>query len=145
MALILASYFFTLASTAQAELGGGIETIQANQTHFGATLHLRRLADHQVHELTLPHGTRVREYTNTLGKVFAVTWAGSFRPNLRRLMGDYYETYIEATRERPVIRGPHRIELPGMIVIMGGRQRALYGKVYLTALVPPGLLSPDIQ
>jgi hypothetical protein len=137
--------FFSVCPLAWAELGGGVDSIVANQTHFGATLRLRRLERHQVHELTLPHGTLVREYSNTYGKVFAVTWAGTFRPNLRRLMGEYYEPYIAATRERPAVRGPHRIELPGMVVVMAGHQRALYGKIYLTSSLPEGLLSQDIR
>jgi hypothetical protein len=136
---------FILLPDARAELGGGVDSIVANQTHFGATLRLRRLERHLVHELSLPHGTMVREYTNIQGRVFAVTWAGRFRPNLRRLMGKYYEPYIEATRDRPAVRGPHRIELPGMVVVMTGHQRALYGKIYLTSSLPEGLLLQDIR
>jgi len=49
-----------------------------------------------MHELEATTGTKVREYLDGEGKVFAVAWQGPFRPNLRELLGSYYETFLKA-------------------------------------------------
>jgi hypothetical protein len=55
-------------------------------------------------------------------------------------MGSHYDRFIAATRGRRVARGVARIELPGMIVVMGGPQRASFGHVILTDLAPAGFI-----
>jgi len=60
-------------------------------------------------------------------------------------MGSYYDRYLVAAKARRMVRGPIRIELPDLVVVMGGHQRAFFGHAYLTGLVPPGLRPEDIQ
>jgi hypothetical protein len=66
-----------------------------------------RAATHTMHELQAPTGTKVREYLGNDGKVFAVSWQGPFRPNLRQLLGAYYDTYMKAARAARPRPGQH--------------------------------------
>lgn len=103
-----------------------------------ASLHTFRADGYTVHELAAPSGLTIRHFVGDAGKIFAVSWSGGWRPNLRDIMGSHYDRFIEATRGQRVARGVARIELPGMIVVMGGPQRASFGHVILTDLAPAG-------
>ena len=130
---------------ASAALGDDASAIVAEQARLGATLRMFQRAKYSVHELALPTGTKVRQFVGEAGKVFAVSWSGGWRPNLRDIMGKHYDRFIAGTRGRRVARGVARIELPGMVVVMGGPQRACFGKVTLTDMLPAGLAPEDIR
>lgn len=98
-----------------------------------------------VHELSAPTGIKVREFVAESGKIFAVSWSGGWRPNLRDIMGEHYDRFIAGTRGRRMARGVVRIELPGMVVVMGGHQRAFFGHVYLTELMPANVALEDLH
>ena len=129
------------ARPAAAALGGDATTIGTGQTHLLASARILPAPTHTMHELQAATGTKVHEYLGSDGKVFAVSWQGPFRPNLRDLLGSHYEAYLSAAGSR-VARGPVNIQLPGLVIHMSGHQRAFYGRVYLVDKVPEGL-SPD--
>ena len=106
----------------------------------------QRGVEYSVHQVIEPSGLTIAEYADTMGVVFAVSWSGSFRPNLRRLMGAHYEPYVAAARGRRAQRGGvSRIELPGLVVVIGGNQRASFGKLYLTGSFPGPLRPEDLS
>ncbi len=109
-----------------------------------ASLQVWRKDNYTIHELVLPTGTKVRHFVGDSGKVFAVSWSGGWRPNLRDIMGVHYDELIAATRGKRIARGVARIELPGMVVVMGGHQRAFFGQVYLTDLAPAGFVPEHV-
>jgi hypothetical protein len=129
------------AQPATAVLGEDASSIGAGQTHWLASERIQRADTHTMHELEAATGTKVREYLGHDGKVFAVSWQGPFRPDLRQLLGAYYQTYLKAAGPR-VSRGPLNIRLPGLVIHISGHQRASYGRVYIVDRVPQGL-SPD--
>jgi hypothetical protein len=134
-----------LSPAARAALGDDVAAVAADQVRWQANLRIQQRSGYAVHELVAPTGAKVREFVGDTGKVFAVSWSGGWRPNLRDVMGAHYDRFIAATRRRRVARGPSRIELPGMVVIMGGRQRAFFGHVYLTDLLPPGVTPEELR
>ncbi|MGC9984030.1 MAG: DUF2844 domain-containing protein [Polyangia bacterium] len=139
--------FFALllcSSPTRAALGGDASSIGTGQTHLLATARIERAATHTMHELQAATGTKVREYADNDGKVFGVSWQGPFRPNLRQLLGSYYETYLKAAKTR-VGRGPVNIQAPGLVIQMSGHQRAFYGRAYLVDRVPQGLSTDEIR
>jgi hypothetical protein len=139
--------FFALllcSSPARAALGGDASSIGTGQTHLLATARIERAATHTMHELQAATGTKVREYADNDGKVFGVSWQGPFRPDLRQLLGAYYETYLNAAKTR-VGRGPVNIQIPGLVIQMSGHQRAFYGRAYLVDRVPQGLSTDEIR
>ncbi|HEX7506641.1 MAG TPA: DUF2844 domain-containing protein [Polyangia bacterium] len=143
-ALVLA-LVLQLSPAARAALGDDVSAVAADQARLQASLQVWRKDNYTIHELALPTGTKIRHFVGDSGKVFAVSWSGGWRPNLRDIMGDHYAEYIAATRGKRMARGVARIELPGMVVVMGGHQRAFFGHVYLTDLVPAGFLPEEIR
>ena len=103
-----------------------------------AQLQIRRKVNYDVHELRTSFGSTVREFVGPDGKVFAVSWSGGWRPNLHDIMGVHYDRFIASTRGKRLARGPVRIELPGMVVVMGSYLRTSFGYVYLTDQLPAG-------
>jgi hypothetical protein len=138
LCLSLVTLLFLLAPEARAALGDDVSAVAADQARLQASLRVTAKGGYAIHELTLPTGTKLREYVGNGGKVFAVSWSGGWRPNLRDIMGSHYDQFIAAMRSRRRARGPVRIELPDMVVVMGGYLRTFWGHVYLTDLAPPG-------
>ena len=132
------------ARPASAALGGDASSIAADQAHMLASVRIQRAEKYTLHELEAPTGTKVREYLDSDSKVFAVSWQGPFRPNLRQLLGTYYQAYLKAAGPRAA-RGPINIRLPGLVIHMSGHQRAFYGRVYIVDRVPQGLSTDEIR
>lgn len=89
----------------------------------------------------------VREYVSPSGTVFAVAWEGVSRPDLSVLLGSYAAPYRRALETAGPSRGrrARRIEAGGAIVETWGHQRALHGRAYVPALLPPGVKPDDVQ
>jgi len=134
-----------LSSGARAALGDDASAVVADQARLRASLQVHHKAGYAIHELTAPTGTKVRQFVGESGKIFAISWSGGWRPNLRDIMGAHYDRFIAAARGRRIARGPVRIELPGMVVVMGGRLRNFYGQVTLTDLLPTGVAPEDLR
>ncbi len=98
---------------------------------------VRSVAGVTVHEMRRPTQT-VREFVDPNGTVFAVAWSGIAPPDLPRLLGAYHEEYRAAAAQRTYARGPRRVETPNVVVETWGHARALHGRAWLPALVPPG-------
>jgi hypothetical protein len=130
---------------AHAALGADVSAVANDQARLRASLQVRQNLHFAVHELSAPTGIKVREFVAESGKVFAVSWSGGWHPNLRDIMGEHYDRFIAGTRGRRMARGPVRIELPGMVVVMGGHQRAFFGHVYLTDLLPTDVSPQDLH
>lgn len=130
---------------ARAALGDDASAVAADQARLGAKVKVMRRPAYDVHELALPTGATVRELVSDAGKVFAVTWSGGWRPNLRDLLGSHYDRFIAGTRGRRATRGIVRIELPGMTVVMGGHLRTFFGRAVLTELLPAGVTPEELR
>jgi hypothetical protein len=131
---------WVFSPSAHAALGDDVAAVAADQARLHASLRTFRNNGFTVHELAAESGVTIRNFVADAGKIFAVSWSGGWRPNLRDIMGSHYDRFITATRGQRVARGVARIELPGMIVVMGGPQRASFGHVILTDLAPAGFL-----
>ena len=62
----------------------------------GALLRIARDDAYTVHEMQSSSGTAVREYVSSTGTVFAVAWQGPWLPDLRQLLGPYFDDYQRA-------------------------------------------------
>ena len=143
MGALAASLAFS--SGARAALGEDADSVAADQIRLQASLQVVRRENHTMHELQVPSGGNIRQFVAESGKVFAVSWSGGWRPNLRELLGKHYDRYLAAAKEKRTGRGPLRIEIPGLIVVMGGHQRAFFGHAYLTDLLPQGFRPEEIR
>ena len=128
-----------------ATLGESASSVEVNRVRMQANLRVVRKTNYAVHELGLPAGGKVRQFVANGGNVFAVSWSGGWRPDLREIMGTHYDRYLAATKGKLVVRGPLRLELPGLVVIMSGHQRAFFGRVYLVDQLPLNMRIEDIH
>lgn len=129
-----------LAGTpAAAELGGNRRGVDADRFHLAATMASSGAATHTVHTLTLPDGDTIREFAAADGTVFAVTWDGPARPDLRQLLGTAFatlQTDVAAGRRRP--RAAMRVARDDLVVRGEGHPGAFHGFAVLPHLVPAG-------
>ncbi len=134
---------------ASASLGDDVGSVQADQARMRGVQKTTRTELYTVHEIKASEGTVVREYVSSAGKIFAVAWQGPFLPDLRELLGRYFERFSQASqtrnKNRPRIRGPLLIQEPGLVVQSGGHMRAYSGRAYLPDQVPQGMNIEEIR
>jgi len=130
---------FAFTLPAHAALGESEATVEADRNQMRGTLNVSRTYRYSVHEMVLPSGTTVREYVSPAGVVFGVAWEGPFMPDLRQLLGSYYEQYGAAVKARHAGRAPLVIDEPRLVVRSSGHMRAFAGQAFLPGIVPQGV------
>jgi len=144
----VATLILGLSSPTFAALGGNVDSVEADQAYMKATIKFAQANTYAVHEIKAPTGTVVREYVSPTGRVFGVAWQGPFVPEMRQLLGAYFDHYSEAAkaqRESHVERRPLNIQEPGLVVQTSGHMRAYYGRAYDPELLPAGVSTNDVR
>jgi hypothetical protein len=91
---------------------------------------------YEVHEMVTGDGATVRQYVEPGGKVFAITWSGRFRPDLKVLLGSRYPEYEAGAR------APHRghhvltVSTGDLAVTVVQLPRGWAGRAHVPSLVP---------
>jgi hypothetical protein len=133
---------------AWASLGGDASSVQADQIHLQGTRALKAASSYTVHEIQAASGTVVREYVSAEGKVFAIAWHGPWMPDMRQLLGNYFDQYVRAAQAPSGtrrVRRPVMIDEPGLTVQISGHPRAFAGRAYVPEMLPSGVRPGDIQ
>jgi hypothetical protein len=125
-------------------LGGDEATVQADRAHTNGTLKVARAQRYAVHEIRAPSGTLVREYVSPSGNVFGVAWNGPTMPDLRQVLGTYFDLYVEAAAKRGA-RGPVLVRQPGLVVQSSGHMRAFVGIAYVPEALPDDVAAEEIR
>ncbi len=138
-----------LTSPAHATLGGKVATIDTDRARLSARMAAK--AEHTtftVHEMTLDSGTVAREFVRPDGTVFAVSWQGPQRPNLKQLFGDSYFSRFQSDnkstariRMRRALASTHS----DFVVRTGGHSGAFWGFAYLPQTAPGGFPIQTLQ
>ena len=128
----------------QAALGEPVASVETDRLQVGGTARVLPSAAYTVHELQAPSGTVVREYVSPAGIVFGVAWQGPSMPDLRQVLGTYFDRYVQAASKRNR-RGPVAIEQPGLVVQSGGHMRAFVGRAYIPEALPAGVAVDTIR
>ncbi len=110
-----------------------------------ASLRVTQTSAYTLHELQTPAGVAVREYVSPVGKVFAVVWHGPSRPDLKQLLGSHFEAFRQALQARGPGHGPVLVQLPGLVVQLGGHMRDFVGRAYLPDDIPAGVHTEEIH
>lgn len=130
LAFSLPSYSFATLGEPESEISK-----EANSSRpFYAHTTLNRFNRHTLNEPKL----QVNQFASG-GRVFAVAWKGKAHPDLPMLLGRHFSEYQAAYRRAKLNRRGHspiEIEINGIHVEQGGTPRALYGRIWLTALFP---------
>lgn len=142
----LAFIMIILVPAARAELGGTVSSIQADQERMKGTVRITPTTQFTVHEIQTPSGTMVREFVSPGGTVFGVAWEGPWMPDLRQLLGAYFEPFIKAAQQsKSRGRGPLSIQENGLVVETGGHARSFFGRAYLVPMMPPSVRAETIR
>lgn len=143
----LAAFIAVLApQVASATLGQPEITVQTDvaQSHAAIKFSEDR-AGYRVHEIQMSSGTTVREFVAPNGTVFAVAWQGPTRPNLRQILGQYFDSFASAPRSKLTDRRHVMIQQGDLVLQSGGHMRALSGRAYLRSAVPSGVNLGDLH
>jgi hypothetical protein len=132
-----------LPASTFASLGGNVTTVDADRVQMkAAQLRIVRANAYTLHELQSPAGVTIREYYAPGGTVFGVAWNGPWPPDMRQLLGSYFEQFQranEAARSTRKTRGVLVVNDGSLIVQITGHARAFSGFAYAPGLLPQGV------
>lgn len=132
----------------RASLGGDFASVHDDQMKMQGTLRTTTNNSYNIHEIQALNGVVVREYVSLSGNVFGVAWQGRTHPDLRQVLGAYYDQYVQAVQAQRAQRhghGPLLIEQPGLVLQMEGHMRSLSGRAYLPQNLPAGMRLEEIR
>jgi len=135
--------------SARASLGGDVTSVHDDQAKLQASLQTTSKDLYSIHEMRAPNGVVVKEFVSPAGRVFGVAWQGPTRPDMRQVLGAYFDPFtkaVQAQKEQHVVmRGPLTVQLPGLVVEMGGHMRAFTGRAYVPQMVPAGVRAEELR
>jgi Protein of unknown function (DUF2844) len=147
MALAILLSPVTLAS-AWGALGQPGATVERDRVMMKGQQQSRSGTGYTIDTITVA-GLEIKEYVSLNGEVFAVVWKGTGVPDLKLLLGEYFDEYREkvtAARTRtPRVREPFRMKSDRLVVERAGHSRSLWGRAYLPSHLPFGIRPEDIQ
>ncbi len=131
-------------------------SLGSSPSNFGATPQLkpgaRSLAaasgdaNYTVSQSTLDGGTVVREYSDSTGVVFAVSWNGPFLPDLRTLLGTHFDTLRSAAAKTP--KAGHSqllVDRSDVVIVSNGHMRSFSGKAWIPGALPAGFSTDSME
>jgi hypothetical protein len=146
LALLLA---LAIPAGASASLGGTVASVETDRVRTqSALVRITRTNAYSVHEILSPTGTTIREYYGANDVVFGVAWDGEWPPDLRQILGTYFDQYQRAAQSAlrgGRSRGRLAIDDNGLIVHAGGHARSFSGIAYAPALLPAGVRADVVR
>ena len=140
-----AALLLAYAGASHAALGGVPEPFDT-QGAMAAPSVTSTVSNYVTRDTTLATGTQVREYVSGSGVVFAVTWHGPVLPDLKALLGKYFDTMVaESARLPRAGRSPLAINRPEVVINSGGHMRAFEGSAWIPAEFPAGFTADDVR
>ena len=148
LTLLVVAAALASSSRAPAELGGAFATVQTDSHRMGARMASADMGRYTRHVLTRGNGGTVHELTNAAGQVFAVTWSGPGKPDLRAVLGRYFTAFQSASgtpgRTMHALRRPAQVNRSGVQIQTGGHMGWFRGVAFVPALAPSGFVAGDL-
>jgi hypothetical protein len=133
---------------AWATLGQSATSVEVDRAKLNGKHQHRGELGYSVNTIKVA-GMEIMEYVSSDDVVFAVVWKGTGVPDLKLLLGEYYEEYrqeVDAARNRsPRVREPFKMKSNRLVVERAGHSRSLWGRAYLPSHLPAGIKPEDIQ
>ena len=163
MTTLLAGVSLLSSSRADAELGGALSSVMADGGRMGARVNSVAMGGYTRHDLTRGNGAMVHELTNALGRrlrgaarqeqprgqVFAVTWSGPGKPDLRSLLGARFATFQAANaaggRTMRALRRPPQVNEADLQIQTAGHMGFFRGVAFIPSLAPAGFSPSDLK
>jgi Protein of unknown function (DUF2844) len=130
---------------ASATLGEAEVTVQADGAKLQSSTKMSDQSLYRMHEMTLPSGTVVHEFAALDGVVFAVAWHGPQVPNLRQILGRYFDIFVSAPRPGHRDHSHVQVQQGDLVVQSGGHMLAFSGRAYLASAIPTGVSLGDLR
>jgi len=141
----LSALLLAYAGVSHAALGGLPEQFNAEGTTVASSVSAAG-PNYVARDTTFAAGTHVREYVSGSGVVFAVTWDGPVLPDLKALLGKYFDTMVAESARMPRAGRSHlAINVPEVVINSGGHMRAFEGSAWIPAEFPAGFTADDVR
>ncbi|OIQ80828.1 hypothetical protein GALL_374140 [mine drainage metagenome] len=137
-----------LGQPASSVLQDGTMLSRTNATVLKQTRSTDAQAGHELAttaEILTPEGVTVTEYINGKGVVFAIAWHGPVKPNLQRLLGQYFQDYIRAATAKSGSLSAANTTGTDIVVNSAGAMQAFLGMAYVPSLMPSGFSITQIH
>jgi len=128
-----------LPCLASAALGEPESSVLTDAAQLQGSVKQTNQGSYRLHEIQLASGTLVREYAGLDGNVFAITWHGPYVPNLKQILGPYFDAYVAAARAPHADHHHLKVSQGDLVVEASGHMRAFNGRAYLPRAIPAGL------
>lgn len=158
MALHLRRFYFSFvfvstslfaAGGAQAELGGQIASVSVDSGRMNARMVSTAMGGYSRHDLTRVNNGMVHEFTNAAGQVFAVSWSGPGKPDLRTLLGPHFATLQASNpgigRSLHALRRPPQVAQADLQIQTSGHMGWFNGVAMIPSLAPPNFSPADLS
>ena len=133
------------AGVCHGALGGPPEQFDADGTAPVSSVS-SAMPNYTLRDTTLATGTHVREYISGSGIVFALAWNGPILPDLKALLGQYFDTMAAESASKPRAgRSQIRVSRPEVVIHSGGHMRAFAGSAWIPAQFPAGFSADDVR
>lgn len=134
---------------ALAVLGEDSSTVQADQLRLAGVRRQAAGLAMQVHTISLPDGSTVREYSGADGRVFAVAWNTRSKPRLDQLLGRHFSGYAEGgaalMRRRPGVLHAGVVRRGDLVVEASAHLNHHVGRAWLQSMVPAGVQADALR
>jgi Protein of unknown function (DUF2844) len=139
MKSILALLLAASSATAFAALGGAPQALGPRVLASKASAMATGLS-------TYTDVARTLDSCTSAGTVFAVSWQGPYKPDLREVLGAHFQGMVDAAKRQPGgARAPMRLERDDLVIYSGGRTGAFEGRAWIPALLPAGFDTSAIK
>lgn len=132
-------------SSAYASLGELSNSVDIEVKNLSAQILTSQINDKYLIKSINDKNGQIKEYINTsTNKVFAVIWATKRIPNMKVLLGNYYEDFSKAKQSSyGLTSGANSSN--NLVSNYGGVQGHFFGRVVLTPEMPEGISLGDLQ
>jgi len=128
---------------AWASLGDDVSSVNADQNVLQGQIRIEVHTGYELHQITTPDGSIVKEFVSPQGRVFGIAWQGHGIPNLQQLLGSYATQLRQGQRTHVVPRRAVLIQGDDFILSSFGQFHFFRGRAYVPSLVPNNV-SPEV-
>jgi hypothetical protein len=130
---------------AWAALGDDVSSVDSDLRVLGGQRRMVVNAGYNLHQITTPDGSVVKEFVSPVGKVFGISWQGHSMPNIQQLLGSYMTKVRQAERTQVIRRRALLIQTDDLVFSSSGHLRSFRGRAYVPSLVPGNVKAEVVQ
>jgi hypothetical protein len=130
---------------AWAVLGQYESSVSSDQQALQGEVRQEVRPGYRFHQITSANGAIVREYVSPAGLVFGIAWQGPFMPNLRQLLGSYFNELQAARAGARHHGGPMIVRTDKLVLVSGGHMRFYHGHAYVPSLLPSNVSAEVVR